>query len=273
MSFEPAFERLSSRDIAANVALSRSVGWKDVESEWRVLHEAGEVRGARQDGRVVAQGVLGDYGSAASLAKMVVAPELQGQRVGARLLDAFLAEADARRQPVGLAATDRGRPLYESRGFSVSGELMILLGNPLVGTDLPGSVVPLSDAEPVVAADRRFSGCDRGRMLRARFREARCRFALQSGGVGLASQQDEALLVGPILAESEDEARVLASAIFAAAPGLVRIDVPIEQEKFRGWLVGLGLREVSLRVEMARGTTRSPWQVAERYALSTQAWG
>lgn len=273
MSSGPAFEKLLPRDIDANVALSHSVGWKDVESEWRVLHEAGDVRGMRVDGRVVAQGVLGDYGSAASLAKMVVAPDFQGRRLGARLLDAFLADADARQQPVGLAATDHGRPIYESRGFQVSGELMILVGNVGSEASLPGSIVALSNDEPVIACDRRFSGCDRGRMLRARFRESRCRFATEAGGVALASQQGEGLLVGPILAENEDEARLLASAVFAAASGPVRIDVPIEREAFRGWLVGLGLREASLRVEMARGVARSPWQVAQRYALSTQAWG
>lgn len=269
---ELPLERLVPADIPANVALSNSVGWKDVEAEWRVLHEAGDVRGARHAERVVAQGVLGDYRVAASLAKMVVAPDWQGRRLGARLLDGFLAQADSLGIPVGLCATDLGRPLYASRGFEVSGELMVLLGTPSPGTNPPVSVVSLSDAEPVVACDRRFSGCDRSRMLRARFRESRCRFELGSS-IALASQQGPGLLIGPILAESEGEARALALAIFAAAPGPVRIDVPTEHVSFRQWLVGLGLREASARVEMAWRASKSPWQVPERFALSTQAWG
>jgi hypothetical protein len=51
-------ERLTLSDVQKNVALSRSVGWKDVESEWRVLHEAAEVHGVRHAGRLVAQGAL-----------------------------------------------------------------------------------------------------------------------------------------------------------------------------------------------------------------------
>jgi GNAT superfamily N-acetyltransferase len=268
-------ERLNQADVPANVALSRSVGWKDVESEWRVLHEAGDVRGVRHAGRIAAQGVLGSYGSAASLAKMVVAADLQRRGLGARLLDEFLAEADAAGTPVGLCATDSGRPLYASRGFQVSGELVIFVGTPSVGTEAAPSVVSLADAEPVIACDRRFSGCDRQRMLRARFREAHVRLGFSAGapGIALASQQDGGSLIGPILAESDAAAQLLATAAFGAAPGPVRIDVPIEHAAFRQWLVGLGLREMAVRVEMTRSAARSPWQVAQRYALSTQAWG
>jgi GNAT superfamily N-acetyltransferase len=269
-----AIERLDLRDVPANVALSQRVGWKDVESEWRVLHEAGEARGVRKEGQIVAQGVLGSYGSAATLAKMVVAPELQGRGLGARLLDGFILAADAAGTPIGLCATDQGRPLYASRGFEVSGELMIMVGTPHLGP-VSGSVVALGSAEPLVACDRRFSGCDRQRMLRARFRESSVRLQLgdEPSAVALASPQGQGSLVGPIIAESEDAAQQLAAALFAAAPGPVRIDVPIQHAAFRRWLVERGLREMSVRVEMVRGRARSPWQVAQRYALCTQAWG
>ena len=268
-------ERLTPCDVSQNVALSRSVGWKDVESEWRVLHEAAEVRGVRHAGRLLAQGALGDYGSAASLSKMIVAAELQRQGLGARLLDGLLEAADTRGTPVGLCATELGRPLYESRRFAVSGELMILLGTPELGTRTGGAVVPLFDAEPAVELDREFSGCDRAAMLRARFRESIAKLRLDGDerGFGLATLQGEHSLVGPILATDEAGARKLALGLFAAAPGPVRIDVPLEHTAFRAWLVQLGLREVSQRVEMARGAARMPWQVGQRFALATQAWG
>ncbi len=274
---EPTFdiERLALTDVPANVALSQSVGWKDVESEWRVLHEAAEVRGARHEGRLVVQGALGNFGTAATLAKMIVATEWQRRGLGARLLDGFLADADARGTPVGLCATDLGRPLYASRGFEASGELVILTGTPELGTGDGGSVVPLQDAEQAVELDRQFSGCDRSCVLRARFREASSKVWLGAGerGFGLASVQGEGQLVGPILAETEQGARALASALFAAAKNPVRIDVPIEHAAFRQWLQSLGLREQAVRVEMARGATRMPWQVPQRFALATQAWG
>lgn len=271
----PVIERLLPADVPQNVELSRSVGWKDVESEWRVLHEAAEVRGVRRAGHVVAQCALGDYGTAATLAKMVVAEELRGQRLGARLLDGFLAEADARGTPVGLCATEPGRPLYASRGFEISGELLILFGtSSLPGTELDGSVVPLPDVTDAIALDREFSGCDRARMLRARFRESSLRLMLANGrGFGLATPQGEGTLVGPILADDAEGARQLAAALLSRISGPLRLDVPLEHSAFRQWLVGAGLREVSQRVEMTRGSARSPWQVPARFALATQAWG
>jgi GNAT superfamily N-acetyltransferase len=265
-------EQLGMADAPLNVALSHSVGWHDTESEWRVLHEAGVVLGIRRQGRLVAQGVLGDCGDAASLSKMVVFPEQQRRGFGARLLDRLLQDADERGCAVGLCATDAGRPLYESRGFLVSGELAIMTGTPKPGTNEAALVVPLVDVERAIALDRRFSGCDRSRMLRARWREAQAAFCLEQG-FAMATAQAPFSVVGPILAETEAVARRLASAIFRALPGPFRIDVPLEQVAFRAWLAELGLQERAQRVEMARGTARLPWQCAQRFALATQAWG
>lgn len=270
----PTIERLVVSDAPRNVALSRSVGWKDVESEWRVLHEAAEVLGVRAGDRLLVQGALGDYGTCMTLAKMIVSPELQRQGWGGRMLDELLARADARGLPVGLCATDQGRPLYASRRFEVTGELVILMGKPGAGTERAGTVVPL-DVESASQIDRRFSGCDRSRMLRARYREACDKVGLSGGdgGFGLASRQGEGTLVGPILAETEQGARCLAQALFATAEGPVRIDVPREHVAFRSWLVSLGLQEKAERVEMGRGAGRLPWQAPQRFALATQAWG
>jgi hypothetical protein len=192
-------------------------------------------------------------------------------------LDGFLEQVDARGIPVGLCATDLGRPLYESRGFEVTGELLILLGTPNVGTGAGGAVVPLVDVERAIDLERRFMACDRSRMLRARFRQAGSRYWLDDadGGFGLATaiQPGEGTLVGPILAPTEAAARQLALALLGAASGPVRIDVPVEHVAFRSWLLTLGLQERARRVEMARGSQRMPWQVPQRFALATQAWG
>jgi GNAT superfamily N-acetyltransferase len=269
-------EELSGADVMSNVALSRSVGWKDVEADWRVLHAAARVVGIRDSGRLVAQGALADYGTAASLAKMVVAPELQGKGLGRRVLETLLAPLDARGVPVGLCATDQGRPLYEKSGFRASGEIMILFGTPRVGTTRPESVVPLSGGERASEIERQFIACDRSGMLRARAREGDAAFELATGsepGFVLASRFEGAALVGPIVAATEDGARKLAEAVFQAVPGPIRIDVPVQLASFRAWLVACGLQEHSLRVEMARGAPVVPWQVPQRFALGTQAWG
>lgn len=269
-------ELLSAADVPANVALSRSVQWPDTEGDWRALHAAARVLGIRGEGQLVAQGALGDYGTAATLAKMVVAPDQQRRGLGARLLDDLLAHADERGIPVGLCATDQGRPLYATRGFAESGRIVIFTGAPTPGTVSAAPDVVRLDVAVAVAQDRSFSGCDRASMLAARLAEARAGFALRPGhgaGFGLVTQQAPFCIVGPILAETEQGARALAGALMAAASGPFRIDVPIERTGFRAWLTQLGLREMAERSEMARGVPRMPWQCSQRFALATQAWG
>lgn len=269
-------ERLSADDAAANVALSRAVGWKDAVGDWRVLHAAACVLGIRSAQGLMAQGALGDYGSAATLAKMVVAPECQGRGLGRRLLERLLRPAAERGIPVGLCATNEGRPLYEKAGFHVSGEIVILFGSPSAPAHEPVGVVPLSGAATAIQLERTLISCDRSRMLAARFAEADAAYGLDVGaGVGfaLATAFEAGTVLGPLLASSEDGARQLVRAVFAAVPGPVRIDVPAEHVSFRSWLVGLGLRELAQRTEMALGAARVPWQVPARYALATQAWG
>lgn len=266
-------QRLTASDLSDNVALSRSVGWKDSESEWRVLHEAARVWGVRApDGRLVAQGALGDYGSASSLAKMVVAQDAQRQGLGRRLLVHLLEIAG--KQPVGLVATDFGLPLYRAHGFEQTGEVVVLFGSANAGIAPELSVVPVADAETLVVLDREFCGCDRGKLLRARKGVASVQLALESErGFALADTRSELSVLGPIMAAHEAGARALAFAALSQLSGPVRVDVPAEHVDFIAWLSGLGLREVARRAEMARGAARMPWHVPARFALAAQAWG
>jgi GNAT superfamily N-acetyltransferase len=275
---EPPIERLTAEGIRDNVALARAVGWQDVESDWRVLHEAAIVLGVRREGRLVGQGALGLYGEAGTIAKMIVAPELQGQRLGGRLLDALLEEAGRRStRALGLVATDAGRPLYERRGFAAVGEVVVLTGTP-DATGPVGAAARLADADAAVRVEELWMSCSRAGLLRARFREAIATAASfqadgKPGGYAMATAQGATALIGPVVAEGEDEARVLTEALVRAAPGPARIDVPAEQHGFRQWLARIGFREQGARLEMARGAPRLPWQVQQRFALASQAWG
>jgi hypothetical protein len=176
---------------------------------------------------------------------------------------------------LGLVATPLGQPLYATRQFRLVGEVVVMAGTPHA---LSGAARALEGIEAAIAADQRWLGCTRRTMLEARAREAHARAGAYDAagrlrGYGLATQQQSLALVGPILAESEDEARQVAAAIFAAVAGPVRIDVPATQTGFRGWLLAHGLSELGTRPEMARGADRLPWQAPERFALATQAWG
>lgn len=269
-----ALEPLPRRTVGDNVALARAVGWNDVESDWRVLHDAALVLGAYDQRRLVAQAALGDYGTAGTIAKMIVAPELQRCGIGRRLLEALIAEAQRRSIDVlGLVATPFGQPLYERYGFETTGEVVVLRGQPEV--EVTGKLVTqLASALPATEVDRRFIRCTRKRMLTSRFREAVVATWVPEGdGYAMATLQGGSALVGPIVASTEEIARDLVSSLFRHVDLPVRVDVPKEHHEFRGWLREHGLTEEFVRPEMARGATRLPWQVPQRFALAAQAWG
>ena len=278
MPTDLVIEPLSASEIPQNVALAQEVGWPDDDADWRVIHEAGLVFGARKAGQLAGQGVLVPYEpNVGTIAKMIVAPSAQRRGVGAALLDALLTEAERRSlSTLGLVATPLGEPLYESRGFALTGEVAVFIGTPTL--DRPSEpTLPVTDIEAAIAIERQFIACSRAAMLRGRHRQASATAVCHSPdgasrGFALATAKGPYAQLGPLIAETEDIARTLVRAIISALPGPVRIDVPGGRTAFRAWLRGLGMPEKGVRPEMARGGSL-PWQVPERFALATQAWG
>jgi len=271
MPSELVVAALSRADLPQNVALSQSVGWPDSESEWGVVHEAALVLGVKRDAELLGQGALGMFEASGSIAKMVVSPSAQRQGIGGKILDGLLSEADRRSMTcVGLVATRFGRPLYESRGFTPVGDVSILMGAPSFSAEPSGSV-PVENAEQLIALERRFTGSARAAMLRGRFQEA-VASVIRADGFALATAQPMGSRVGPVFADSEETARALTRDLLLRLNGPVRFDVPGEQRAFRAWLLELGLVEVGVNTEMARGGAL-PWNVPQRFGLATQAWG
>jgi GNAT superfamily N-acetyltransferase len=271
MSLESAVRALSRDDLLRNLALSNSVGWPDTPGEWGVIHEAALVLGVEREDALIAQGALGLFEGAGSIAKMVVAPAAQKQGLGGKVLDALLLEAEQRSLGrLGLVATPAGRRLYESRRFTPVDEVVILAGTPLLSGDSSGSV-SVDGVEQLLAIERHFTGSARTNVLGGRLADS-CASTICEAGFALATSQPSGARVGPIFADSEQTARMLTRDLLLRVPGPVRFDVPGEQRGFRAWLQGLGLVEKGVHLEMARGGAL-PWCVPQRFGHATQAWG
>jgi hypothetical protein len=189
-----------------------------------------------------------------------------------RLLDALLEEAHRRSIDVlGLVATPAGRPLYEQRGFTPVGEVVVLMGTPApAATAAAQPLSPLEDANVAPGIEERWLSCSRASMLRARFSKAIATASVLASdgtvvGYGMATAQGPLATVGPVMAETEEDARALITALLGSVSAPVRVDVPSDQAGFRQWLLRVGLREQAVRVEMALGAPRLPWQVPQRF--------
>jgi len=271
MSVGTAVRVLAREDLPRNVALSNSVGWPDTPAEWQVIHQAALVMGIEREGQLIAQGALGLFDGAGSIAKMVVAVAAQKQGLGGKVLDALLLEAERRSLgPLGLVATPAGRRLYQSREFTPVGDVAIMLGTPMLANEASGSATA-QGLEQLLMIERRFTGSSRTNVLRGRLAGA-CASAICETGFALATSQPNGARVGPIFADSEETARRLTHDLLLRVPGPVRFDVPGEQRGFRAWLKELGLIEKGVHWEMSRGGAL-PWCVPQRFGLATQAWG
>ena len=82
------------------------------------------------------------------------------------------------------------------------------------------------------------------------------------------------MIVGPIVAPGEDEAIALAAAAAAAAPpGMLRVDIPAEAERFADWLTAASLPAVDTVTVMSRGSWPAVGKGPRRFGLALQAWG
>jgi GNAT superfamily N-acetyltransferase len=274
----PKVETLTAKDIPSNLALSESAGWKDTEGDWQVVHECGMVLGFRGVDGLIGQGVLGLFETAGTIAKLVIAKDLQHQGLGKKLLDALLTAAKKKHiSTLGLVTPNPGRPFYESRGFVPMGDIVVFMGNP----HLPlghGHFGALEDIDSAIELDARWLNCKRGTMLRARERQAVATSAVngadgQLKGYAMATQFGSHALVGPVIADHLETAQTLITGLAQELDDAIRIDVPAEQVGFRHWLRSIGLREQGTRLEMGLGEPALPWRVEQRFALATQAWG
>lgn len=177
---------------------------------------------------------------------MIVDPDCQARGIGSQILKVLLSEAERRGLEIlGLVPTPLGRPLYDRAGFTPVGDVIGLAGVATADafdgpTERSDSTEPLR-AEALVRYDERTLGCSRDGMLRARFREAVATASSLGpdgglSGYAMATAQGDHCVVGPVVAETEAQARALIRSLLRSVRGPVRIDVPGEHTRFREWL-------------------------------------
>src|SRR5689334_15604503 len=110
------YRKFTRADVAPAHRLSLDVGWPHRLDDWNFVQRLGGGYVAEDRGQVVGT-ILGwkhDRRNA-SLGMVIVAPDRQGQGIGAKLMALELKDLGPR--AVMLNATAVGRPLYEKLGF------------------------------------------------------------------------------------------------------------------------------------------------------------
>jgi GNAT superfamily N-acetyltransferase len=268
-------------DAPACAVLSRVVGWPHRVEDWEMAIGLGRGVVASLGSEIVATALWWPYGEThATLGMIIVSPEHQGAGLGRRLMQGLLAQTKSR--SLLLNATVAGKPLYERSGFVTHGAVCQHQGEVLaVAASSPGEGSTLraahaSDLPELERLDHAATGLPRGALLRAVMKRGECVVIERGGkgaGFGMLRRFGRGLVIGPVVAEGDADARVLVAHWLHGRQGqFLRIDVHAGSA-LSDWLASCGLKPVDVGTSMVRGTlplARGPVQL---HALASQALG
>jgi hypothetical protein len=219
-----------------------------------------------------------NYGHAYATAGMIiVTASAQGGGNGSRLFKGLLEATNGRN--VLLNSTDEGLTLYKRRGFTAWGTVLQHQGplSAVVTPDARDEIRPatVSDLPAIQIFDERATGMPRPTMVAALANVGNVVVIERAGrivGYAIARRFGRGYVVGPVAAESVQDAQILMLDHLSRLNGqFVRIDVHAEH-RLGDWLEGLGLNRVGDATAMVKGQQPVSDGPARMYALANQSF-
>ncbi|AIR68461.1 GNAT family N-acetyltransferase [Dickeya fangzhongdai] len=263
-------------------SLTQQMNWPHRLEDWRDALQLGEGLVAEDQGQPVGTALCWRWGDRwATIGLVVVDGQQQGRGIGRMLMEGLLAGLDG--YQVRLHATAAGQGLYTRLGFAPVGEIHQYQCPRLPAFAAPALLdgqrlraAALDDAPYLTALDQQAHGLARPALIAWLLRQsAQSRVLEQHGrtaGFAALRRFGRGYAIGPVIADSADNARLLIGALMAEVNGeFVRIDSDAALG-LGSWLVDCGLQQVDAPVTMIRG---APWQPEadgmRAWALMTQA--
>ncbi|MFC0435013.1 GNAT family N-acetyltransferase [Kutzneria buriramensis] len=251
-----AIARLGIDDLAACLDLAADRGWPRDHRKWTFLLTHGEAYGLHDREDLVGSAILSRFGPRLAWIGMVlVAQRCDRRGLGGALMRHALDAADAR--TVAVHATDAGVPLYRRLGFRATGTIFTHRGRFAGHGARTGRTRPFTgaDLDAVRRLDADATGADRGRLLTEFVRFAGQMRVIESDGVitGYAGswRDGETVVIGPVIAASDRDAKDLIADVASTVDGYVRLDV--DRSDLADWAAARGLPRWLEATEMVRG--------------------
>jgi GNAT superfamily N-acetyltransferase len=217
---------------------------------------------AEQDGRIVGSNFLDERNAIRGVGPITVDPDVQGQGVGRRLMEAVI---DRGRGAEGIRLVQdgfnmRSLALYASLGFDAREPLALLAGRP-AGERAPDAEVRLLRAEDVdacAALCARVHGVHRS----AELRDAMALFSpvvlVREGRIAAYASAPFYWKLNHGVAETEGDMRALLTGAAALGPEPLSMLMPVRQASLFRWCLGAGFRAVKPMTLMAMGGYAQP---------------
>jgi len=279
-SAETTLRPMHAGDLAAMHGLAQQMSWPHRPEDCAQLLALGDgIVAVDATGLTVGVGLRWSFGrDVGTIGLVLVAPDRQGRGIGRALMKALIADSGSR--ALMLNATAEGLPLYEKLGFVSTGLVRQHQGR--LSVLPPAPEVPLRRAVPadranLCALDAAAFGADRSALIGSLLASGDAWLVDRAGqpsGFAILRAFGRGMIIGPVVASSEDEAIALvAGAAEAAPPGVLRIDIPAQAEGLAAWLTAAGPPAIDIVTVMLRGSWPAIGTGLRRYGLALQAWG
>ncbi|MEC3978112.1 GNAT family N-acetyltransferase [Amycolatopsis sp. H20-H5] len=277
MTFAPSAVRpLATADLAACLELAVDRGWPGEESKWALLLEAGQGFGVEApDGGLAASVILTPVGDdLAAISMVLVAARFERQGLGKRVMARAMTAAGDR--TLFLISTKFGRPLYESLGFVLAGEVQcfrgVLTTNGPVARPIAGD-----DLAAIHKLDTEVYGTDRRALLSRLLTEAEhVHVVSREGrvtGYAFGTRYPDETVIGPVVAGDEEEAKALIGGVAAESGTNLRVDIDTRASGLLAWARAGGLVPRDPAPRMVHGGRTLPGDASRRFAPAMQALG
>lgn len=265
------------------LSLATIVGWDYDLEEIQTLLYSGTIFGhITLEKKVISCAAIIPYGSKlASIGMVIVHPNYRGRGLAKTLLLQCMNQVP-KNMALMLIATKEGRPVYEKLAFKEYSHVTKLLGEgkrmKLELDDYTIHPLEQTDLEEMFIFDQAAFGSSRVLFLENRIKQAKDSLVLKNRkgvmvGYALTVKKTSNLVIGPIVAQDEEQAILLIKTIIANNQGSIRIDIVEGKNTITEELQKLGFQIVNRPPVMVKNMETFPKRNNCLYAIAAQAYG
>jgi predicted GNAT family N-acyltransferase len=265
------------------LSLATIVGWDYDLEEIQTLLVSGTMFGhITLEKKVVSCAAIIPYGAKlASIGMVIVHPNYRGRGLAKVLLIHCMNQLP-RNMALMLIATKEGRPVYEKLSFKEYSHVTKLLGKgKQMKLVLDGYTIHQfvkTDLEEMLVLDQAAFGSSRVLFLENRIKQAKDSLVLKDRkgvmvGYALTVKKPSNLVIGPIVAQDDEQAILLIKTIIANNQGSIRIDIVEGKNTIMEELQKLGFQIVNRPPVMVKNIEAFPKRNNCLYAIAAQAYG
>ncbi len=278
---------LNIKDIQQALVLSNAEGWNQTEKDWKLLVENQEnvCLALEKDGKIVATATAMNYENQVAWIGMVLVEKNHRGKGYSKILLSEMLNRLKSFKTIKLDATPAGQPVYRKFGFRNEQVInRFILESPATdladfeNVNLP-TWIHSTDISEIIKYDSEVFGVGRNYLTEYLVKENPDNSWMlkdqgQMKGIALGRKGTRFFQVGPVSAESEEEARILLSQMLKSLLHQpVVVDALDDKKNFITWLNTVGFKKQRQFIRMVLGENSNPGTPENQFLICGPEFG